>query len=48
MMQFPMGVLADKQMKTAMSLNVLSTILYWGSVALIGMTRNPPWQLWIS
>lgn len=35
-MQIPMGVIADKQIKKAMSLNVISTMLYWGCVALVG------------
>lgn len=37
-MQIPMGLLADKKgMKVALVLNIISTILYWGWLPLVGM-----------
>ncbi|KAJ2895032.1 uncharacterized protein MKZ38_006987 [Zalerion maritima] len=44
-MQIPMGVLADrKSRKLALQMNIASTILYWGSVAVIGSV--PGFPLW--
>lgn len=36
-MQIPMGLLADKRgRKTALILNIISIILYWGWIPVVG------------
>lgn len=40
-MQIPMGICADKRgRRLALMLNITSTIMYWGSVAVIGMYQS--------
>ncbi|KAK2591796.1 hypothetical protein QQS21_010497 [Conoideocrella luteorostrata] len=50
LMQIPMGVLVDKSSKRlALSLNIASTILYWGCVAVVGSTRIfPVWCFYLA
>ncbi|KAI8951737.1 major facilitator superfamily domain-containing protein [Xylaria longipes] len=50
LMQIPMGLLADKKgRRTALVLNIISTILYWGWIPLVAIfTHLPIWTLYIS
>ncbi|KAI8630194.1 hypothetical protein F5Y19DRAFT_474578 [Xylariaceae sp. FL1651] len=48
--QIPMGLLADKKgSRTALILNIISTILYWGWIPLVAIVVNLPiWTLYIA
>ncbi|KAF5635037.1 major facilitator superfamily transporter [Fusarium sp. NRRL 52700] len=50
MMQVPMGMLGDKGcIRLAFMLNTISTILYWGSIAIVGSQQNfPLWGFYFS
>lgn len=49
-MQLPMGYVADKSRRLALVLNIVSTVLYWGTVGVVGtcnraapVARRVPW-----
>ncbi|KAI0440334.1 major facilitator superfamily domain-containing protein [Xylaria telfairii] len=50
LMQIPMGLLADKRgRKTALILNIISIILYWGWIPVVAIfTKLPIWTLYIA
>ncbi|KAI1739703.1 major facilitator superfamily domain-containing protein [Xylaria scruposa] len=50
LMQIPMGLLADKMgRKSALILNIISILLYWGWIPLVAIFTNLPiWTLYIA
>ncbi|RGP79183.1 hypothetical protein FLONG3_2619 [Fusarium longipes] len=48
--QIPMGILVDKgKRRLAFTINIFSTVLYWGSIAVFGLVRVfPLWCFYLS